>query len=45
MDMPANLRTGFDALHVTDDECIMYVRTTKGSDAGKFDIWEARRPQ
>lgn len=43
-DMPANLRS-FDALHVTSDDCIIYVRSTKGSDAGKYDIWEARRPQ
>lgn len=44
LDMPANLRS-FDALHVTYDDCIIYLRTTKDSDAGKFDIWEARRPQ
>lgn len=45
IDMPANLLVGYDPLHVTDDDCIMYVRTTKGSDTGKFDIWEARRPK
>jgi hypothetical protein len=45
LDMPANLRLGYEPLHVTPDECIFYVRTTKASDAGKFDIWEARRPQ
>lgn len=44
IDMPANLKTGFEPLHVTDDHCIMYVRTAKGSDAGRYDIWEARRP-
>ena len=44
LDMPANLRS-FDALHVTYDDCIIYVRTTTGSDAGKYDIWQAQRPK
>lgn len=45
IDMPPNLLTGYLPVHVTPDECVFYMRTTKGSDAGKYDIWEARRPK
>lgn len=41
VDMPANLRD-YEPLHVTDDHCIMYVRAR--TDAGTYDIWEARKP-